>query len=171
MEKTNPAIYTHSFKSSIGTIFTASTDNGLAYLGLPGSTKSDMNEFLTRNFPNHSKMEKGKYNLETEKQISQYLDGKRRDFDLELELTGTDFQKKVLKKVASVKYGQTKKYAEIASMIKNPKAFRAVGSANAKNVIPIIIPCHRIVAGNGLGGYAGGLKLKEKLLNMELHNS
>ena len=101
-------------------------------------------------------------------QLRQYFDGRRREFDLELELSGTDFQVAVWEALSEIPYGETVSYAELAEMVGHPNAFRAVGSANGANPIPIVLPCHRVVAsGGGLGGYGGGLPLKRSLLALE----
>lgn len=102
------------------------------------------------------------------KQIEEYFNGKRKEFNLPLYIEGTDFQKKVWNTLLEIPYGQTRSYQDIAVMINNEKAVRAVGNANNKNKIPIIIPCHRVIGKNGhLVGYAGGLEVKEKLLGLE----
>lgn len=102
------------------------------------------------------------------KQLKEYFEGNRRDFDLPLETRGTEFQKKVWDELLKIPYGDTKSYKDIAIAIGNEKACRAIGMANNKNHIPIIIPCHRVIGSNGkLVGYAGGLNVKEKLLNIE----
>ena len=102
------------------------------------------------------------------KQIKEYLDEDRKYFDLPIELMGTEFQKKVWNELRNIPYGQTKTYKDIAFAIKNEKACRAIGNANNKNPLPIIIPCHRVIGSNGkLVGYSGGLDIKEKLLNIE----
>lgn len=101
-------------------------------------------------------------------QIKEYLAGTRQIFDLPLDPQGTVFQKKVWQALQKIPYGNTVSYKEIAQAIDNPKASRAVGNANNKNPIPIIIPCHRVIGANGsLVGYAGGLHFKEFLLNHE----
>lgn len=105
---------------------------------------------------------------ESAKQLQEYMEGKRIDFDLPLDFAGTDFQKKVWKKLLGIPYGKTISYKELAKRVQNPKACRAVGSANGKNPICIIIPCHRVIAADGgLGGYSSGLPLKVKLLELE----
>jgi O-6-methylguanine DNA methyltransferase len=109
----------------------------------------------------------GVHNRHVEREFLQYLDGKRSKFSVKIVLSGTEFQKAVLKKVAKIAYGMTKTYGEIAQLVNNPGASRAVGTANAKNKLPIIIPCHRVVASKGLGGYGGGINLKKKLLQLE----
>lgn len=102
------------------------------------------------------------------KQLNEYLDGKRSSFDLMLEPTGTEFQNKVWNALKEIPFGETRSYGEIANIIGNEKAARAVGMANNKNPIAIIIPCHRVIGANGkLVGYAGGINLKERLLNLE----
>ncbi len=101
-------------------------------------------------------------------QIAEYLDGKRQTFDLPLTPRGTDFQIKVWNTLQKIPYGETRSYKQIAEAIGNPKAVRAVGMANNRNPIPIIIPCHRVIgADSSLTGYAGGLSLKQKLLELE----
>ncbi|MFW2488769.1 methylated-DNA--[protein]-cysteine S-methyltransferase [Clostridium chromiireducens] len=102
------------------------------------------------------------------KEINEYLDGKRNSFDLPLSPEGTEFQKKVWDALKEIPCGETRSYGEIAKIIGNEKASRAVGMANNKNPIMLIIPCHRVIGANGkLVGYAGGLDIKEKLLNLE----
>jgi methylated-DNA-[protein]-cysteine S-methyltransferase len=101
-------------------------------------------------------------------QLNKYFDGKLKQFTIPLNFTGTDFQIKVWNKLINIPYGQTKSYSEIAQLINNKKAVRAVGNANNKNPIPIIIPCHRVIGKNGkLVGYAGGLEIKQTLLAIE----
>lgn len=106
--------------------------------------------------------------MEIVKQLDEYFEGMRKVFDLPIEPEGTEFQKKVWRALIEIPYGETKSYGEIAKIIGNDKAARAVGMANNKNPIAIIIPCHRVIGANGkLVGYAGGLELKEKLLELE----
>lgn len=105
---------------------------------------------------------------ETIRQLEEYFRGVRKDFDLPLEPNGTEFQRRVWKSLIEIPYGETRSYSEIAKAVGNEKACRAVGMANNKNPIPIIIPCHRVIGANGkLVGYAGGLDVKEKLLKLE----
>ncbi|MEO5968791.1 MAG: methylated-DNA--[protein]-cysteine S-methyltransferase [Bdellovibrionia bacterium] len=102
------------------------------------------------------------------RQLNEYLDGKRREFDLPLNATGTDFQKQVWKELSRIPYGKTRSYRDIAQKIENDKAVRAVGTANGRNPLSIIVPCHRVIAADGtLGGYAGGLEIKIQLLELE----
>ncbi len=102
------------------------------------------------------------------RQLYEYFVGNRMDFSLKLQLEGTNFQKKVWNQLMKIPYGKTVSYKDIARAIGNEKAVRAVGSANGRNNIAIIIPCHRVIAYDGtLGGYGGGLWKKEWLLNHE----
>lgn len=100
--------------------------------------------------------------------MDEYFSGKRKKFDVSIVLEGTEFRKKVWKELMNIPYGETCSYKDIAIKIGNPKACRAVGGANNKNKIPIIIPCHRVIGTGGkLVGYAGGLHIKELLLENE----
>ncbi len=101
-------------------------------------------------------------------QLEEFLNGKRKVFDLPLAPAGTDFQKKVWTELEKIPYGNTASYIEVAGRIGNEKASRAVGTANGKNPLCIIVPCHRVVAASGaLGGYSGGLEIKSRLLALE----
>lgn len=101
-------------------------------------------------------------------QLEEYFEGRRKTFDLPLAPKGTAFQQKVWQALQKISYGETKSYKDIAQMIDNPKACRAVGGANHRNPIMIVIPCHRVIGQNGaLVGYAGGVDIKRKLLMLE----
>jgi len=102
-------------------------------------------------------------------ELEEYFDGKRKSFDVPVRPDGTSFQQSVWKALLTIPYGETCSYKQIAEMIGNPAACRAVGMANNRNPIPIVIPCHRVVGVNGdLTGYAGGLEVKRKLLEIEI---
>jgi len=102
------------------------------------------------------------------RQLEEYFAGKRRDFDLQLDLRGTDFRKQCWNELLRIPYGETRSYGEIAQAVGNPKGFRAVGQANHYNPIAIIVPCHRVVTTDRrLGGYGGGLNIKALLLQLE----
>ena len=105
---------------------------------------------------------------EANRQLSEYLKGERRMFDLPLNPRGTDFQKRVWRALCDIPYGETRSYKQIAEAIGNPKAVRAVGMANNRNPITIVVPCHRVIGADGkLVGYGGGLEMKEFLLRLE----
>jgi methylated-DNA-[protein]-cysteine S-methyltransferase len=106
--------------------------------------------------------------METEFQLSEYLDGQRKVFELVLDADGTEFQKRVWQKLAEIPYGMTRSYKDIAIELGDAQASRAVGTANGRNPLSIVVPCHRVIASDGtLGGYAGGLSIKTFLLDME----
>lgn len=110
--------------------------------------------------------------LEAKKQLEEYFNGVRKDFDLPLDTKGTPFQEAVWQALRTIPYGKTASYKDIAVAIGNPKAVRAVGGANNRNPISIITPCHRVIGITGkLVGYGGGMDAKEYLLRMELENS
>ncbi len=105
---------------------------------------------------------------ETYRQLSEYFAWKRDSFDIPIKTQGTDFQEKVWNALKQIPYGETRSYKDIAIAIGKPKAMRAVGMANNRNPIMIVIPCHRVIGANGqLIGYGGGLDVKEKLLTLE----
>ncbi len=105
---------------------------------------------------------------EAKTQLNDYFGGSLREFTLSLEPSGTPFQRSVLDELQKIPYGETVSYGEIASRLKKPKAMRAVGAANGRNPIPVIIPCHRVIGANGkLTGFGGGLPTKEWLLKLE----
>lgn len=109
---------------------------------------------------------------ETVKQLEEYFQGQRKVFDLKTHVTkGTEFQRRVWKELLKIPYGERRSYKQLASKL-NTKAYRAVGSANGKNPLSIIVPCHRVIAADGgIGGYAGGISFKKKLLNLENNES
>ena len=101
-------------------------------------------------------------------QLDEYFAGKRTQFDLRLNANGTDFQQQVWQQLVTIEYGQTCSYADIAKGINNPKAVRAVGAANGRNPLTIVVPCHRVIGSDGkLTGYAWGTSIKAGLLELE----
>ena len=105
-------------------------------------------------------------------QLDEYFAGERRNFDLPLTLSGTDFQVAVLEELLEIPYGETVSYADIASRIGRPRAVRAVGAANGRNPLPIVVPCHRVIGSQGdLTGFGGGIDTKAALLRLEAENS
>jgi methylated-DNA-[protein]-cysteine S-methyltransferase len=106
--------------------------------------------------------------LETERQLGEYFAGTRTRFDLPLETRGSDFENKVWRALEKIPYGKTRSYLDLAKTIGAPKACRAVGAANSRNPLPIVVPCHRVIGANGkLTGFAGGLERKATLLAHE----
>ncbi len=105
---------------------------------------------------------------EAECQLRAYFAAELRQFDLPLEMLGTDFQKRVWRELETIPYGETRSYRQLAEALGMPQAVRAVGAANGSNPLPIVIPCHRVIGSSGkLVGYGGGLPLKKRLLELE----
>ena len=106
--------------------------------------------------------------IQTERQLREYFAGDRKKFSIKLDISGTEFQESVWLALNKIAYGKTISYAQQAKLVRKPRAFRAVGTANGKNPVAIILPCHRVGASDGtLGGYGGGLVIKRKLLSLE----
>ena len=102
------------------------------------------------------------------RELSEYFAGKRRDFSFSLDLRGTPFQLQCWRALIAIPYGKTRTYADIARAVRKPQAFRAVGMANNRNPIAVVVPCHRVIASDGtLCGYGGGLDIKRRLLELE----
>jgi methylated-DNA-[protein]-cysteine S-methyltransferase len=161
-------VHTARFDTPFGEMLAASTERGFAYLQLPRASGRGLNGWLRRFAPQASLEEAYAPNRSAIGQILEYLEGKRERFDLSLDLRGTEFALSVYREVARIPYGETATYSEVARVLGHPRAFRAVGNANAGNPLSLVIPCHRVVAAGGrLGGYGGGLAMKRQLLVME----
>ncbi len=155
-------MYYTKFDTRLCEIILAGDAKGLAHLDLNTGQGS-------RAFEIQDAWElKPEFFKDTQSQILEYLAGKRTVFEVCLNPAGTEFQKKVWAQLRTIPYSNLVSYGEIAKQLGNPKAARAVGAANGKNPIPLIIPCHRVVGGNGnLTGFAHGLAIKEKLIALE----
>jgi methylated-DNA-[protein]-cysteine S-methyltransferase len=106
--------------------------------------------------------------VEAERQLREYFAGRRRSFELQLDLAGTPFQRSVWQALLTIPFGQTRTYGEIARQVGRPSASRAVGAANGQNPVAIVAPCHRVIGSTGaLTGFGGGLEVKERLLRLE----
>ena len=146
------------YETEIGLIAISELDGEIKNLYF---SKSSAPEFDVR-------IKESKVLKEANRQLKAYLKGDLREFSLPLAPDGTEFQVNVWKALCDIPYGKTASYMEIAAVVNNPKAYRAVGNANNKNPIPVFIPCHRVIASNGkLAGYGGGIAIKEKLLKLE----
>jgi O-6-methylguanine DNA methyltransferase len=161
-------VATAEIETPIGTLRLASTDDGLAFLGLPSASGFGFAGFLKHLGPGARAREAFAPNRAAAQQVAEYLAGKRRAFELPLDLRGTPFQQRVWRELLRIPYGETRTYADVARAIGSPAATRAVGLANGANPVALVVPCHRVVAAGGkLGGYGGGLPLKRRLLAME----
>ena len=144
----------------IGELLLAGTENALSMIGFPKGTM--------RRDPEPDWIFKEEPFEQVRQQLREYFDGERREFDIPLSLEGTKFQLSVWRQLQEIPYGTTVSYGDIAKRIDNPKAVRAVGAANGRNPIPIIVPCHRVIGSHGdLTGFGGGLDTKEALLRLE----
>ena len=152
----------------IGAIWLATTDEGLAVLAMnPGGGEAEVQDQLKRR-KLHKKAGNPGFSQQAADQLRQYFAGQRRNFDVPVDLRGMPgFTTSVLAELRTIGFGKTLTYGEMARRVGNPKASRAVGQANGRNPVAIIVPCHRIVAGNGLGGFGGGLDVKRWLLRHE----
>ncbi len=153
-------IYYSYTKSPQGDILVARTERGLTHISFQEGTKpvSPHDGWVK----NHSILQ------DANEQIDAYFYGELENFDLPLNPHGTDFQHRVWDALCTIPCGETVSYADIATQLNQPTATRAVASANARNPLPIIIPCHRVIGSDGkLRGYAGGLKIKAALLDLE----
>jgi len=171
-------LHTALMQSLVGPLFLAASGNGLVALefesGLPGQKTIRPNPRDVRAKKARTK-ESGIRSEESPRLMRPYLDqlqeyfaGKRRVFDFPLDLRGTDFQLACWRALVTIPYGETRTYADIARAVGKPHAFRAVGMANNRNPVAIVVPCHRVIASDGtLCGYGGGLDVKRKLLELE----
>ncbi|HXZ27586.1 MAG TPA: methylated-DNA--[protein]-cysteine S-methyltransferase [Terriglobales bacterium] len=156
-------LYYSRMDSPVGKLLLGVSSRGLACL-----------EFDRRDFPPRSLRRKTQW-VESEaetrpyaRELQEYFAGQRREFSFALDLRGTDFQKRCWQELLRIPYGKTKSYAEIARAVGRPAAFRAVGQANHRNPVAIVVPCHRVITADGrLGGYGGGLEVKRHLLRLE----
>ena len=146
------------YETPLGTIGIAESDDKITHLFFDGE------KFTKKDF----KKKETPVLAEAGKQLKEYFDGRRREFDLPLAPAGTEFMLRVWKALQDIPYGETRSYKEIAAMTGNSSACRAVGTANNRNPISIMIPCHRVIGSNGdLTGYGGGLDKKKFLLELE----
>jgi O-6-methylguanine DNA methyltransferase len=160
-------IYYSSFDSPLlKKVFVASTEKGVCAVDFLKTEKAFLRE-LKRKFTGKIVKDDPK-NKKAIGQLRKYLKGELQRFDCKLNFEGTPFQKKVWSALTRIPYGQTRSYQEIAKSIGHPKAFRAVGNANGRNSVPLIVPCHRVIESNGgLGGFGHGIEVKKRLLNLE----
>jgi O-6-methylguanine DNA methyltransferase len=166
-------LYCANLDAPVGPLFLAASDHGLVALEfdarLPGQQTIRPNPRDLREEKNGIKFEESRrlmhpYVVELE----EYFSGERREFCFPLDLRGTDFQLACWRALLTIPYGETRTYADIARAVGKPNAFRAVGMANNRNPIAIVVPCHRVIASDGtLCGYGGGLDVKRKLLELE----
>jgi methylated-DNA-[protein]-cysteine S-methyltransferase len=163
----NDQHYTTTFDSRVGELTLVATDHGLRAIKWPVERVGRLplpEEMISKS--DHPVLEA------TRDQLEEYFQGERTEFDLPLDLRGTEFQKSAWLALASIPFGETASYGEQAARIGRPTAVRAIGAANGRNPISIILPCHRVVGANGsLTGFAGGIETKRELLAFEKQSS
>lgn len=156
--------------SPIGDLTLVKSQNGLCFIAF-GSSKETIchvkRKLRARQIRDELLFSEENF-LDEKRQLQEFFSGERTTFDLETDLHGTPFQKMVWNEVASIPFGETRSYKDIAKAVGAPKAVRAVGGANNQNPLPLVIPCHRVIGSNGsLVGYGGGIDKKEYLLELE----
>jgi methylated-DNA-[protein]-cysteine S-methyltransferase len=149
-------------QSPVGTLTLVATDEGLAAILWENDRPLRVRLNLEAEENGHPVL------VETERQLEEYFAGRRTQFALKLDVSGTPFQRKVWNALLTIPFGETRSYRQIAEQIGNPQAVRAVGGANGRNPLSIVAPCHRVVGSTGaLTGFAGGLDVKARLLALE----
>jgi len=161
------------FKSPVGPLFLAISGRGLVALEFDGRLPGQQ---TIRPNPRDLRAEGGEFRFEESeatlspyiRELEEYFAGERRQFTFSLDLRGTEFQVACWRALLAIPYGETRTYADIARAVGRPQGFRAVGMANNRNPVAIVVPCHRVIASDGtLCGYGGGLEIKRKLLELE----
>lgn len=151
--------YTYA-TSPIGQLLLAGSADALQVIGFPHGDKARRADIGWERY--------GEPFKKTARQLNEYFAGERREFELELAPEGTKFQVEVLEALRGIPYGETRTYRDIAVAVGRPKAVRAVGNANGRNPLPIVIPCHRVIGSDGsLTGFGGGIEVKRYLLDLE----
>jgi methylated-DNA-[protein]-cysteine S-methyltransferase len=162
------ALATAEIESPLGTLRVAATDDGVVRIAFPGGSGGGFSAWLKQAFPAANRVDGLPMLEQARAEIKGYFDGSRTRFDVPVDLRGTDFQCSVWRLLLAIPYGETRSYAEVAESVARPRAFRAVGLASGANPVPLIVPCHRVIAADGkLGGFGGGLDAKRKLLAFE----
>ena len=159
-----------TFNSPIGKIYIAAVKEGVAKISFSNESPEELENYCQKYLGSevHQGSDFTKY---AKQQILDYLEGKSQSLDFPVIHLNSPFRRKVLEAERSIPYGETRSYGEVAQMLNKPNASRAVGSANAKNPLPLYFPCHRIITSNGkLGGFGGGLNVKQFLLDLEAQN-
>ncbi|MEZ4704991.1 MAG: methylated-DNA--[protein]-cysteine S-methyltransferase [Bdellovibrionota bacterium] len=162
-------LFWSTFESNWGNMLLVSNHRGLVHITLP-SSKNQQNvlEGFSKKKDHIITHKENSILYQTKKQLEEYFAGKSTHFNLPLHIEGTPFQTNVWNALRCIPFGTTWSYKKLATFLDNPKAIRAVGNANNKNPLPIVLPCHRVIGSNGdLVGYAGGVELKKKLIAHE----
>lgn len=167
-------VYVGRVQTPLGIFIMASNEKGVIKLSLPSERETDFIGELEKLYGKSYILDEdisclySPINKRLKEELLEYLGGRRKNFTVPLDLNGTSFQKKVWNELLKIPYGKVKSYGQIARELGKPKAARAVGMANNRNPVPILVPCHRVVGSDGsLVGYGGGLEFKKFLLELE----
>jgi len=156
-----------TFFSPIGKIYIAAVKEGVVKISFSTESPQELEEYCQKHLGSGVR-DGAEYTRNAKEQILEYLEGKPQYLDFPIIHLNSPFRKKVLEAERNIPYGETRSYGEVAKIVNNPRASRAVGSANAENPLPLYFPCHRIIYSKGsLGGYRGGLGVKQYLLDLE----
>ena len=156
-----------TFDSPIGKIYILAVKEGVVKISFSTESPEELEKYCQK-YLGVGVQEGSEYNRDAKQQILKYLEGKSQYLDFPVIHLNSPFRKKVLEAERNIPYGETCSYGEVGKMVNNPRASRAVGSANAKNPLPLYFPCHRIITSNGrLGGFGGGRNVKQYLLDLE----
>ena len=159
-----------TFNSPIGGIYIAAVKEGVVKISFSNESPEELENYCQKHLGSEVR-EGSDFTKYAKQQILDYLEGKIQSLDFPVSHLNSPFRKKVLEAERNIPYGETRSYGEVAQMVNNPRASRAVGSANAENPLPLYFPCHRIITSNGkLGGFGGGLNVKQYLLDLEADN-
>lgn len=158
-------LYSQWMESPVGRLKLVASDQGLVAILWENDSPRRVRLSVPRESDAHPVL------LQTEQQLKEYFHGRRRSFELPLDMQGTAFQRLVWEALLSIPYGETRSYGQLANQLGKPRAVRAVGAANGRNPVSIVVPCHRVVGSTGkLTGFAGGLEAKAYLLAHEIRS-
>jgi O-6-methylguanine DNA methyltransferase len=160
--------YWSAFATPLGVSYVAATSRGICRLSIPNETREHFLVWLYRHFRPEFVVPHPAPSMECIEQVGEYLRGRRTRFEVHLDLMGTDFQRAAWEEILRIPYGTTLSYRDLAKTLGIPKAYQAVGAAVGQNPVPVIVPCHRVLASDGsLTGYIGGIETKQWLLRHE----
>jgi len=167
METDKTVVWTE-FHTKQWKLHIAATPKGLCYVGSPGAPFEELAEWVGKRLPDYEVVEDEKALEPYAREFTEYLEGRRKDFSMAIDLHGTVFQQSVWEELLEIPFGETITYSQMAERLQKPSAVRAVASAIGANPVMIAVPCHRVIAKTGkLAGFRGGLEMKEKLILLE----
>ena len=161
-------VFRTTLETPLGSWMIAGTNQGLCFLAFDSDNAAESFARFVQRLGTDVQVSEARGELDTAvRQLREYAAGERHEFDLPLDLHGTEFELAVWAELGRIPFGETRTYGDIARALGDAGASRAVGGANGRNPLPVVVPCHRVVAANGLGGFSGGAGIKERLLSHE----